>query len=64
MKQYAAYSFRVCVNDQFDPFSAPIENRDTRQEVADWLNRARVEDVRVLPGFGWVGSGRKPAVPA
>ena len=36
----------------------------TRQEVADWLNRARVEDVRVLPGFGWVGSGRKPAVPA
>ena len=64
MKQYAAYSFRVCVNDQFDRFSAPIENRYTRQEVADWLNRARLEDVSVLPGFGWVGSGRKPAVPA
>ena len=64
MKQYAAYSFRVCVNDQFDRFSAPIENRYTRQEVADWLNRARLEDVSVLPGYGWVGSGRKPAVAA
>ncbi|MGQ0761895.1 MAG: methyltransferase domain-containing protein [Acidobacteriota bacterium] len=64
MKQYAAYSFRVCVNDQFDRFSAPIENRYTKQEVADWLKRARLEEISVLPGFGWVGSARKPTVHA
>lgn len=64
MKQYAAYTFRVCVNDQFDRFSAPIENRYTKQQVRDWLTRAKLEDVSVLPGYGWVGSGRKPAVPA
>jgi SAM-dependent methyltransferase len=61
MKQYAQYPFRVCVNDQFDRFSAPIENRYTKVEVEGWLKRAGLEDVSVRANYGWVGSGRKPA---
>src|SRR5262249_55238765 len=47
MKQYAAYPFQVCVNDQFDRFSAPIENRYQRAEVAAWLERAGLEAITV-----------------
>ncbi|MDR3637926.1 MAG: methyltransferase domain-containing protein [Isosphaeraceae bacterium] len=63
MRQYADYPFRVCVNDQFDRFSAPIENRYTKAEVEAWLRRAGLEDIRVFPFCGWVGSGRKPLNP-
>jgi|SRR5215813_6133770 len=60
MKQYAQFPFRVCVNDQLDRFSAPIENRYTKQEVLNWLNEAGLEDIAVYPNYGWVGIGRKP----
>ena len=60
MKQYAHYPFRVCVNDQFDRFSAPIENRYAKAEVAAWLKQANLEDIAVRPSWGWIGSGRKP----
>ena len=63
MKQYARYPFKVCVNDQLDRLSAPIENRYRRAEVEDWLRRAGLEEIRVSPNFGWCGSGRKPALP-
>ncbi len=62
MKQYASFPFRVCVNDQLDRFSAPIENRYTRQDVNDWLNRAQLEKTKVNAAYGWVGTGRKPAI--
>lgn len=61
LKQYASLPFRVCVNDQLDRFSAPIENRYTRQDVFDWLNRAALESPQVSAAYGWVGTGRKPA---
>ena len=61
MKQYANFPFRVCVNDQLDRFSAPIENRYTKQQVADWLHRAKLESTKVAAAYGWVGTGRKPA---
>jgi len=61
MRQYARYPFGVCVNDQFDRLSAPIENRYTRAEVEAWLVRAGLEDVVVYPNCGWVATGRKPA---
>ena len=60
MKQYASFPFRVCVNDQLDRLSAPIENRYTRQEVAEWLSRAGLEQSTVSAAYGWVGTGRKP----
>jgi len=60
MKQYAKYPFRVCVNDQFDRLSAPIEFRYTRDEVEGWLRRAGLEETVVRPNYGWCATGRKP----
>ena len=59
MKQYANLPFRVCVNDQLDRFSAPIENRYTRADVLDWLARASLESASVGENFGWIATGRK-----
>ncbi|HSE19116.1 MAG TPA: methyltransferase domain-containing protein [Pyrinomonadaceae bacterium] len=59
LKQYANLPFRVCVNDQLDRFSAPIENRYTRQDVHNWLARASLEAPSVGENFGWIASGRK-----
>ena len=58
LKQYASYPFSVCVNDQFDRFSAPIERRYTRAQVRGWFERAGMEEVAVRPHYGWVGTGR------
>ena len=63
MKQYAHFPFRVCINDQLDRFSAPIENRYTKQEVVDWFTHAGLENAAVYSNYGWVGTGRKPATP-
>ena len=60
LKTYADYPFGVLVNDQFDRFSAPLERRYTRAEVAAMLERAGLEDVTVLANHGWVGDGRVP----
>ena len=60
MKQYAEFPFRVCVNDQLDRLSAPIENRYTKEEVAGWLERAGLEETQINAAFGWVATGRKP----
>jgi ubiquinone/menaquinone biosynthesis C-methylase UbiE/uncharacterized protein YbaR (Trm112 family) len=60
MKQYANFPFRVCVNDQLDRLSAPIENRYRKAEVEEWLKRAGLEDGQVYPNVGWVATGRKP----
>lgn len=59
MKQYASFPFRVCVNDQLDRFSAPIENRYTKAEVREWLQRAGLQDIKVGAAFGWVATGKK-----
>jgi len=63
MKQYAVLPFRVCVNDQLDRFSAPIENRYTRSEVETWLSSAGLKQSQVIPNFGWLGTGQKPETP-
>lgn len=60
MRQYADYPFRVCVNDQFDRFSAPIEARYTKAEVEGWFKRGGLSDVIVRANYGWCGTGRKP----
>jgi SAM-dependent methyltransferase/uncharacterized protein YbaR (Trm112 family) len=59
LKQYASLPFRVCVNDQLDRFSAPIENRYTRADVQNWLTRASLEAQNVGENFGWIATGRK-----
>jgi 2-polyprenyl-3-methyl-5-hydroxy-6-metoxy-1,4-benzoquinol methylase len=60
LKAYADYPFAVLVNDQFDRLSAPIEHRYTDVEVRAMLLEAGLEDVRVVPNNGWVGSARRP----
>ncbi|MBA2505535.1 MAG: class I SAM-dependent methyltransferase [Thermoleophilaceae bacterium] len=60
LKTYADYPFGVLVNDQFDRFSAPIENRYEKEDVERWLRDAGLEDITVLPNHGWLGSGRRP----
>lgn len=59
MKQYADLPFRVCVNDQLDRFSAPIEFRYRRAEVEGFLGRGSLESIDVAENYGWVGTGRK-----
>jgi hypothetical protein len=59
LKFYADYPVHAIVNDQFDRFSAPIENRYTRREVQQWLDRAGLETVAVLGGSGWRAAGRR-----
>lgn len=61
LKTYADYSFQVCVNDQFDRFSAPIERRYEREEVEQLLTAAGLIDTRVTAHHGWLGAGRRPA---
>ena len=57
LRIYADYPVRVIVNDQFDRFSAPIENRYRRDEVAGWLARAGLGDTAIFPGYGWRAVG-------
>ncbi len=61
LKTYADYPFDVCVNDQFDRFSAPIERRFTESQVRELLESAGLEDIRVIAHHGWLGEGRKIA---
>ena len=58
---YARYPFTVLYNDQFDRFSAPIEQRWTEPEVSDMMARLGLRDVRVTSSFGWIAQGTKPA---
>jgi SAM-dependent methyltransferase len=60
LRQYAMYPFRVCVNDQFDRLSAPIEQRYTRDAVKGWFERAGLRDIGSRENFGWTVTGRKP----
>jgi 2-polyprenyl-3-methyl-5-hydroxy-6-metoxy-1,4-benzoquinol methylase len=61
LKTYADYPFGVCVNDQFDRLSAPIEFRYEAEEVRVLFERENLEDITVLANHGWVGSGIRPA---
>jgi SAM-dependent methyltransferase len=61
LKTYADYSFAVCVNDQFDRFSAPLERRYERGEVERLLAGAGLVDARVTAHHGWLGAARRPA---
>jgi SAM-dependent methyltransferase/uncharacterized protein YbaR (Trm112 family) len=60
LKAYADYPFCVCVNDQFDRFSAPLEWRFTADEVEALLRGVGFTEIVVLDNHGWVGSGRRP----
>ena len=60
LKAYADYPFRVCVNDQFDRFAAPLEWRFTEEEVREMLAGGGFVDIEVHAHHGWIGTGRRP----
>jgi SAM-dependent methyltransferase len=60
LKAYADYPLSVCVNDQFDRFSAPIEWRFTANDVEAMLKDSGLVEILVLENHGWIGSGRRP----
>jgi 2-polyprenyl-3-methyl-5-hydroxy-6-metoxy-1,4-benzoquinol methylase len=60
LKLYADYPFAVCVNDQFDRLSAPLERRFEREEVDALLRSAGLEERQVIANHGWLGSARRP----
>jgi len=50
---YADYSFFVMLNDTFDRFSAPIENRYSKEQILEWFNKAHLKDIKIMGGTGW-----------
>ena len=54
---YAKYPFNVLYNDQFDRFSAPIEQRFSPDEVRRMMSDAGLSNVRLYPRYGWVAEG-------
>ena len=58
---YARYPFTVLYNDQFDRFSAPIEQRWTEADVRSLMTRLGLQDVTVAPSFGWIAEGTRPS---
>jgi SAM-dependent methyltransferase len=56
---YSKYPFRILYNDQFDRFSAPIEQRFSRDEVEAMMRAAGLDLVASYPRFGWVAEGTR-----
>lgn len=56
---YARYPFNVLYNDQFDRFSAPIEQRWSKEDVIALMERLGLRDIHVSPAFGWIAEGTK-----
>ncbi len=61
LKLYANFPFRLLYQDQFDRFSAPIENRYDREDVEGWLTRSGLEDWDIVRGSGWRAMGKVPS---
>jgi SAM-dependent methyltransferase/uncharacterized protein YbaR (Trm112 family) len=61
LKLYADFPFRLLYQDQFDRFSAPIENRYDREDVEGWLTRSRLENWDIIRGSGWRAMGKVPS---
>ncbi|MFZ0866161.1 MAG: methyltransferase domain-containing protein [Candidatus Sulfotelmatobacter sp.] len=61
LKLYADFPFRLVYQDQFDRFSAPIENRYDREDVEGWLMRSGVKNWVIIRGSGWRAMGKIPA---
>lgn len=53
LKSYSDYPFRVFLNDIFDRFSSPIENRYSEEEISAWYQKAGLKNIKILSGGGW-----------
>ena len=61
LKLYADFPFRLLYQDQFDRFSAPIENRYDREDVEGWPMRSGLENCDIVRGSGWRAMGKVPS---
>jgi SAM-dependent methyltransferase len=50
---YSNYPFEVLLNDTFDRFSAPIENRYSKEQIEKWYQNSGLKEIVVLGGGGW-----------
>lgn len=53
LRSYSDYPFKVFLNDTFDRFSSPIENRYSKEEISAWYQKAGLKNVKILGGSGW-----------
>lgn len=56
---YSDYPFQVILNDTFDRFSAPIENRYSKEQIIKWYQNAGLKNINILAGSGWRIFGEK-----
>jgi len=56
---YVGYPFSVILNDTFDRFSAPIENRYSKDQILQWYQKAGLKNIKILGGSGWRLFGSK-----
>jgi len=56
---YSEYPFQVLLNDTFDRFSAPIENRYSKEQIIKWYQNAGLQNINILGGSGWRIFGEK-----
>ena len=56
---YSNYPFQVILNDTFDRFSAPIENRYSKEQIIKWYQNASLKNINILGGGGWRIFGEK-----
>lgn len=59
LKAYSDYRFQVLLNDTFDRFSAPIENRYSKKEILAWYRGANLKNIIILGEDGWRAFGTK-----
>lgn len=59
LKMYSEYPFGVLLNDTFDRFSAPIENRYSKEEILNWYKKGQLKNIKILGGGGWRVFGEK-----
>lgn len=59
LAMYSEYPFQVLLNDTFDRFSAPIENRYSKEQIVKWYQNAGLRNIDVLGGSGWRIFGEK-----
>jgi len=59
LKLYSDYPIEVLINDTFDRFSAPIENRYSKEQIVAWYERANLSNVKILGSGGWRIIGTK-----
>lgn len=53
LRLYSDYPIKVLLNDTFDRFSTPVENRYTKEEILKWYGRTGLKDIKILGGGGW-----------